>query len=96
MKTLRDKCLDMWQWFIDHPYSGKIDWVLNHEDLAEGAGDGVCFACVAAVEGCSDCPVNWDGVDCEDTGSSYKVWQYDQSSENARKVYKVIEETWTV
>jgi hypothetical protein len=92
----RQKCIDMWQWIVDHPYCDKNVWAWFHKNLAEEIANHLkCFACKEAGNCCSCCPIRWEGDGgCMNDNSSYAAWENDKSKENAQAVLKITKETW--
>lgn len=96
----RQKCIDMWQWIVDHPGNDKDDWCNEFPELAVEVDHHIsCFACKEEVEngnrGCHNCPVNWgNNGGCMSYGSPYSDWDIGHRLEDAKRVLDIIIRTW--
>ncbi len=93
---LRQKCIDMWQWIVDHPGSGKKDWKRANPELALEVRDvELCFACLhvetLSDESCAVCPLGTNGCGFI---SGYGYWCENSTQKNAQVFLNYIKENW--
>jgi hypothetical protein len=70
---------ELWQWLADNPGKYKDDYFIEHRVPEDEIPINDCYACEGAGSECRNCPLDWDGVDwdntCSSLGSSYDIWQ---------------------
>ena len=102
-KSYKQRTLDKWFWFIMNPGKGSGEYIATTGRLDELEILNNCWACeLAKVKktiippmDCSKCPIKgFRSNRCYIDGSLFWQWRDNRTSENARKMYDIIFNTW--
>ncbi len=102
IKSYKQRTLDKWFWLIMNPGKNDTDYMIATRYPDELKILNNCWACelvkrdtVPPAPDCSKCPIKGFRDDrCYIIGSTFWKWRENKTSENARKVYDTIFNTW--
>ena len=101
-KTALEKSIEMWEWLVEHPHKGKLDYFADKNiERIPWVDCYLCEYCNTVHEEdlhCEMCPVDWTGKGnykaryrCEHSNSPYKAWRDDESGNEVEYAKKVVE-----
>lgn len=101
-KTNKQKCLEMWEWLVEHPDKDKGNYLYYLSCIGKGDEYKDCWACVEArcrwnhnpcqmtLSFCQSCPITWTkeirNISCMNVGSPYIKWK-EAATNKERKKY---------